>query len=198
MFPCYILNHVFFTIVFLAKGKTKAKVLLHIVNLKVLLFSRMWCSGIYGVPKGIQKFWQLSQESNILRYVVTFNGLMCYTILFGSASNYFQSVWQLKKKLQLLTLGIGGIGVISAYISYTPEIAARQVYYHVFLILTTSYNCLPSFGINVLFVDWAHANAFVVFEFFKRTATFVVFTQPICSSFSTGTKCALYYPTIIT
>lgn len=58
---------------------------------------------------------------------MTFNGLMCYTILSGSASNYFQSVLQLKKKLQLLTLGIGGIGVISAYISYTPEIAARQV-----------------------------------------------------------------------
>lgn len=59
---------------------------------------------------------------------------------FGSASNYFQSVLQLKKKLQFLTLGIGGIGVISAYISYTPEIAARQVYHHVSLILTTSYN----------------------------------------------------------
>lgn len=59
---------------------------------------------------------------------------------FGSASNYFHSVLQLKKKLQFLTLGIGGIGVISAYISYTPEIAARQAYYHVSLILTTSYN----------------------------------------------------------
>lgn len=58
---------------------------------------------------------------------MTFNGSMCDTILFGSASNYFQSVLQLKKKLQLLTLGIGGIGVLSAYISYTPEIAARQV-----------------------------------------------------------------------
>lgn len=32
---------------------------------------------------------------------------------------------QLKKKLQLLTLAIGGIGVVSAYVSYTPEIAAR-------------------------------------------------------------------------
>ncbi|XP_075079393.1 protein CONSERVED ONLY IN THE GREEN LINEAGE 160, chloroplastic-like isoform X2 [Nicotiana tabacum] len=32
---------------------------------------------------------------------------------------------KLKNKLQLLTLGIGGVGVISAYISYSPEIAAR-------------------------------------------------------------------------
>ncbi|OIT28400.1 PREDICTED: uncharacterized protein LOC109212690 [Nicotiana attenuata] len=31
---------------------------------------------------------------------------------------------KLKNKLQLLTLGIGGVGVISAYISYSPEIAA--------------------------------------------------------------------------
>nr|CAB3473855.1 unnamed protein product [Digitaria exilis] len=32
---------------------------------------------------------------------------------------------KLKERLQLLTLGIGGIGVVSAYISYSPEIAAR-------------------------------------------------------------------------
>ncbi|KAL0906838.1 hypothetical protein M5K25_025364 [Dendrobium thyrsiflorum] len=31
---------------------------------------------------------------------------------------------KLKKNLQVLTLGIGGIGVISAYVSYSPEIAA--------------------------------------------------------------------------
>lgn len=41
-------------------------------------------------------------------------------------------VFQLKEKLQLLTLGIGGVGVISAYFSYTPEIAAR---YSFFLLL---------------------------------------------------------------
>lgn len=34
-------------------------------------------------------------------------------------------VLQLKQRLQLLTLGIGGVGVISAYISYSPEIAVR-------------------------------------------------------------------------
>jgi hypothetical protein len=34
-------------------------------------------------------------------------------------------VFQLKQQLQLLTLGIGGIGVVSAYFSYTPEISAR-------------------------------------------------------------------------
>ncbi|CAO2183300.1 unnamed protein product [Urochloa humidicola] len=31
---------------------------------------------------------------------------------------------KLKQRLQLLTLGIGGIGVVCAYVSYTPEIAA--------------------------------------------------------------------------
>ncbi|TVU35579.1 hypothetical protein EJB05_17477, partial [Eragrostis curvula] len=31
---------------------------------------------------------------------------------------------KLKERLQLLTLGIGGVGVVSAYFSYTPEIAA--------------------------------------------------------------------------
>lgn len=31
---------------------------------------------------------------------------------------------KLKQRLQLLTLGIGGIGVVSAYFSYSPEIAA--------------------------------------------------------------------------
>lgn len=34
-------------------------------------------------------------------------------------------VSQLKESLQLLTLGIGGVGVVSAYVSYSPEIAAR-------------------------------------------------------------------------
>lgn len=32
--------------------------------------------------------------------------------------------FKLKRKLQTLTLGIGGVGVVSAYISYSPEIAA--------------------------------------------------------------------------
>ncbi|XP_060209496.1 protein CONSERVED ONLY IN THE GREEN LINEAGE 160, chloroplastic-like isoform X2 [Lycium barbarum] len=31
---------------------------------------------------------------------------------------------KLKDKLQLLTLGIGGVGIVSAYVSYSPEIAA--------------------------------------------------------------------------
>jgi ATP synthase protein I len=31
---------------------------------------------------------------------------------------------QLKQRLQLFTLGIGGIGLVSAYFSYSPEIAA--------------------------------------------------------------------------
>lgn len=32
---------------------------------------------------------------------------------------------QLKTKLQFLTLGMGGVGLVSAYVSYSPEIAAR-------------------------------------------------------------------------
>ncbi|KAL1815271.1 hypothetical protein ACET3Z_017845 [Daucus carota] len=35
-----------------------------------------------------------------------------------------EQYYKLKNKMQLLTLGIGGIGLISAYVSYTPEIAA--------------------------------------------------------------------------
>ncbi|KAG9446792.1 hypothetical protein H6P81_012920 [Aristolochia fimbriata] len=31
---------------------------------------------------------------------------------------------KLKKKMQLLTLGIGGVGIFSSYVSYSPEIAA--------------------------------------------------------------------------
>lgn len=32
---------------------------------------------------------------------------------------------QLKKNLQILTLGIGSVGLVSTYVSYSPEIAAR-------------------------------------------------------------------------
>ncbi|XP_057527915.1 protein CONSERVED ONLY IN THE GREEN LINEAGE 160, chloroplastic [Amaranthus tricolor] len=35
-----------------------------------------------------------------------------------------EQYYQLKNKLQLLTVGIGGIGLVSAYVSYSPEIAA--------------------------------------------------------------------------
>lgn len=35
-----------------------------------------------------------------------------------------EQYFKLKNKMQLLTLGIGGIGLLSAYVSYTPEIAA--------------------------------------------------------------------------
>ncbi|KAF8413748.1 hypothetical protein HHK36_001741 [Tetracentron sinense] len=35
-----------------------------------------------------------------------------------------EQYFKLKQKLQTLTLGIGGIGLVSAYVSYSPEIAA--------------------------------------------------------------------------
>ncbi|PKI62903.1 protein CONSERVED ONLY IN THE GREEN LINEAGE 160, chloroplastic [Punica granatum] len=35
-----------------------------------------------------------------------------------------EQYFKLKKKLQILTLGIGGVGLVSVYVSYTPEIAA--------------------------------------------------------------------------
>ncbi|KAJ9686140.1 hypothetical protein PVL29_015165 [Vitis rotundifolia] len=35
-----------------------------------------------------------------------------------------EQYFKLKKKLQILTLGLGGVGLVSAYVSYSPEIAA--------------------------------------------------------------------------
>ncbi|GMN35956.1 hypothetical protein TIFTF001_042326 [Ficus carica] len=35
-----------------------------------------------------------------------------------------EQYFRLKKKLQMLTLGIGGVGLVSTYLSYSPEIAA--------------------------------------------------------------------------
>ncbi|KAJ0112532.1 hypothetical protein Patl1_02423 [Pistacia atlantica] len=35
-----------------------------------------------------------------------------------------EQYFKLKRKLQILTLGIGGVGLISAYVSYSPEVAA--------------------------------------------------------------------------
>ncbi|XP_044503597.1 protein CONSERVED ONLY IN THE GREEN LINEAGE 160, chloroplastic isoform X2 [Mangifera indica] len=35
-----------------------------------------------------------------------------------------EQYFKLKRKLQILTLGIGGIGLVSAYVSYSPEVAA--------------------------------------------------------------------------
>lgn len=36
-------------------------------------------------------------------------------------------VFQLKSKLQILTLAIGGVGLVSAYVSYSPDIAVRYL-----------------------------------------------------------------------
>ncbi|KAL5055080.1 hypothetical protein RYX36_035762 [Vicia faba] len=40
------------------------------------------------------------------------------------AAQYREQYDKLKKRLQVLTLGIGGIGLVSTYVSYSPEIAA--------------------------------------------------------------------------
>ncbi|KAH7533190.1 protein CONSERVED ONLY IN THE GREEN LINEAGE 160, chloroplastic [Ziziphus jujuba] len=40
------------------------------------------------------------------------------------ASQSREQYFRLKKKLQILTLGMGGVGLVSAYVSYSPEIAA--------------------------------------------------------------------------
>ncbi|XP_004303181.1 PREDICTED: uncharacterized protein LOC101306834 [Fragaria vesca subsp. vesca] len=40
------------------------------------------------------------------------------------AEKYRKQYFRLKKRLQVLTLGIGGVGLVSAYVSYSPEIAA--------------------------------------------------------------------------
>lgn len=47
---------------------------------------------------------------------------------YSSFSNPMFLLLQLKKRLQILTLAIGGIGLVSAYISYSPEIAARYAH----------------------------------------------------------------------
>lgn len=64
-----------------------------------------------------------------LLYVITRNDLcgnLLFHCFFFPLLIYIEYVLvQLKNKLQLLTLGIGGIGLISAYVSYSPEIAAR-------------------------------------------------------------------------
>ena len=46
-----------------------------------------------------------------------------YKIL--SCYKFWNFLLQLKKKLQYLTVGIGSVGLVSAYVSYSPEIAAR-------------------------------------------------------------------------
>lgn len=39
--------------------------------------------------------------------------------------SFLHFISQLKQRLQILTVGIGGVGLVSAYVSYSPEIAAR-------------------------------------------------------------------------
>lgn len=50
---------------------------------------------------------------------------------------FLESLLQLKEKLQILTLAIGGVGLVSAYFSYTPEIAARYVCRFCFMFLSS-------------------------------------------------------------
>ncbi|GLT61135.1 hypothetical protein SLA2020_338600 [Shorea laevis] len=40
------------------------------------------------------------------------------------AAQWREQYFKLRKKLQTLTLGIGGVGLVSSYVSYSPEIAA--------------------------------------------------------------------------
>ena len=47
-----------------------------------------------------------------------------HVLVFTDNSN----ILQLKQRLQLLPLGIGSVGVVYAYISYSPEIAARLIF----------------------------------------------------------------------
>lgn len=62
-------------------------------------------------------------------HLSTFVYFLCFFALtisdYSSFSNPMFLLLQLKKRLQILTLGIGGVGLVSAYISYSPEIAAR-------------------------------------------------------------------------
>ncbi|URE22224.1 ATP synthase protein I [Musa troglodytarum] len=69
--------------------------------------------GLVGIPR----YWQPNHKSSILRYP-PYCYLYADTILEGINNSL------LKRKLQILTVSIGGIGVVSAYFSYSPEIAA--------------------------------------------------------------------------
>ncbi|CAN6572997.1 unnamed protein product [Malus baccata var. baccata] len=52
------------------------------------------------------------------------------------AEQYRKQYFRLKKRLQFLTLGIGGVGLVSAYVSYSPEITARYEHLRFYLFLS--------------------------------------------------------------
>lgn len=72
-------------------------------------------------------------ECHPILHLTMFVYFLCFFALtisdYSSFSNPMFLLLQLKKRLQILTLGIGGVGLVSAYISYSPEIAARYAHF---------------------------------------------------------------------
>lgn len=106
-----------------------------VLKRSLMLNCRMWCFENWDVLKGIQKYWLPYPGNSILRcFVVEWLhdiSIYSYTPLFHILNVVsFPFVFlssQLKKKMQILTLAIGGVGLLSAYVSYSPEVAARFV-----------------------------------------------------------------------
>ena len=88
-----------------------------------------WYEYLYNACFGILQ----RRIPRILQRVACANlyGPYWYCVLLKYASFgmlLINNILQLKQRLQLLTLGIGGVGVVSAYVSYSPEIAARLIF----------------------------------------------------------------------
>lgn len=115
-------------------------------------FYRRSCLGNQDVPGEILKCWLLSQENSIIRCPIINTSMLiisCSIKVCNSVFMWFVFLVQLKNRLQLLTLGIGGVGVLSAYFSYSAEIAAR--YLNVLLHSYVSETC-QQIGVEAFFL----------------------------------------------
>jgi ATP synthase protein I len=91
----------------------------------------------------ILKYWLLSTGCSMIRYSTLWSGCFFFIITYVNLNlfhcdidqnhiskfvNYVSKLnldFQLKKRLQELALGIGDVGLVSSYLSYSPEIPAR-------------------------------------------------------------------------
>lgn len=64
----------------------------------------------------------------LLASILVSESLACLLLFLCFPPTNINFLLQLKKKLQIYTLGVGGIGLVSSYISYSPEVAARSVF----------------------------------------------------------------------
>lgn len=78
-------------------------------------------------PRGDPEFLASQSREQYLRVINCSTWVSYITILTFVFLPLKLFLFQLKTKLQVLTLGIGGVGLASAYVSYSPEIAARYM-----------------------------------------------------------------------